>query len=546
MKQRFWFMIVTFLFITSLVLAQQPASTVDTTTMAAIREEALKHSEVMTTLSYLTDVYGPRLTWSPEYREAAQWASSKLKEWGLQNVHFENWAPVGKGWTLKKFSAQVTAPRAFPLEAYPKAWSPSIKGTVEGEVVLFKSSLESDFEQFKGKLKGAIVLMQNARPLRAHFTPDAARFTDSALVKFANADVAGSEGRMDSTARPYVVNMMQTAARKIAFCQKEGAAVLLYNAMGDDGTVLFTDAAASGYIPKSFSDAFSPATSSYGDKSPTVVPQVSVASENYNRIMRMIEKGQKVRMAVSLDVAFTKPDSAFNIIAEIPGTDLKDEIVMIGGHFDSWHTGTGATDNGTGSAVCLEAVRILHKLGLKPRRTIRIGLWAGEEQGLYGSHAYVSKHFADQEGDYFTTLMGGAAGPITKKADYDKFSVYFNYDNGTGKVRGVYMEGNESARPFFRDWLSKYNDPTAQTLTLSKTVGTDHQSFDGVGLPGFQFIQDPIDYETRTHHSNEDVWDRAQEGDLKQASAIMAIFAYNAAMQDAKFPRKPMSPSPGK
>ncbi|MCX6142297.1 MAG: M20/M25/M40 family metallo-hydrolase [Ignavibacteriales bacterium] len=545
MKQRFWFMFVTFLFITSLTLAQQPAPPVDTTAIAAIREEALKHSEVMTTLSYLTDVYGPRLTWSPEYREAAQWASGKLKEWGLQNVHFENWAPLGKGWTLKRFSAQVTSPRAFPLEAYPKAWSPSIKGTVEGEVVLFKSSLESDFEMFKGKLKGAIVLLNNARPLRAHFTADASRITDSALVKLANADVPGSRMKMDSTTIQYSVNMLQVAAKKIAFCQKEGAAVLISNAYGDDGTV-FAQEASSGHVPKDLSDFYSPATSAYGEKAPTFVPQVSVASENYNRIIRMIEKGQKVRMAVTLDVAITKPDSAFNIIAEIPGTDLKNEIVMIGAHFDSWQAGTGATDNGTGSAVCLEAVRILQKLGLKPRRTIRIGLWGGEEQGLFGSHAYVSKHFAEQEGNYFSSLMGGPAAPITKKPDYEKFSVYFNNDNGTGKVRGVYMQGNEAARPIFREWLAKYNDPTAQTLSLSNTGGTDHLSFDGVGLPGFQFIQDPIDYEVRTHHMNEDVWDRGQEGDLKQASAIMAIFAYNAAMQDARFPRKPMNPSSGK
>jgi len=545
MQQRFWFTVLICLFMASIALSQQLTSSVDTTAMSAIKEEALKHSEVMKTLSYLTDVYGPRLTWSAEYREAAQWASGKMKEWGLQNVHFENWAPLGKGWTLKKFSAQVTAPRAFPLEAYPKAWSPSIKGTVEGEVVHFNASLESDFERFKGKLKGAIVLLDNARPLRAHFTPDATRMTDSALVKLANADVAVSRTGMDSSMRQYVVNMLQSTAKKFAFCQKEGAAVLISNSMGDDGTV-FTQEASSGYIPNSFSDAFSSATSAYGEKAPPMVPQVSVASENYNRIIRMIEKGQKVRMAVTLDVTITKPDSAFNLIAEIPGTDLKDEIVMIGGHFDSWHAGTGATDNGTGSAVCLEAVRILQKLGLKPRRTIRIGLWAGEEQGLFGSHAYVSKHFAEQEGDYFSSMMGGPAAPITKKTDYEKFSVYFNNDNGTGKVRGVHMQGNEAVRPIFREWLAKYNDPTAQTLSLSNTGGTDHLSFDGVGLPGFQFIQDPIDYDTRTHHSNQDVWDRAQEGDLKQASALMAIFAYNAAMQDAKFPRKPMNPPAAK
>ena len=544
MKQRSWLTLLTCLFIASVTVAQQPTSSVDTTTMSAIREEALRHSEVTTTLSYLSDVYGPRLTWSPEFREAAQWASGKLKEWGLQDVHFENWAPLGKGWTLKKFSAQVTAPRAFPLEAYPKAWSPSIKGTVEGEVVRFNTSLESEFEKYKGKLQGAIVLLDNARPLRAHFTPDATRLTDSALVRLANADITSRRMMIDSSMTKYYVNMLQTAAKKIAFCQKEGAAVLISNASGDDGTV-FTQEASSGYVPKDLSDAFSPATSAYGEKAPTFVPQVSIASENYNRVIRMIEKGQKVRMALTLDVATTKPDSAFNIVAEIPGTDLKDEIVMIGAHFDSWHAGTGATDNGTGSAVCLEAVRILEKLGLKPRRTIRIGLWGGEEEGLYGSRAYVSKHFAEQEGDFFSSMMG-RAGAITKKGDFEKLSVYFNNDNGTGKVRGVYMQGNEAVRPIFREWLAKYNDPTAQTLSLSNTGGTDHLSFDGVGLPGFQFIQDPIDYDARTHHSNQDVWDRAQEGDLKQASALMAIFAYNAAMQDARFPRKPMNPSPGK
>jgi carboxypeptidase Q len=241
--------------------------------------------------------------------------------------------------------------------------------------------------------------------------------------------------------------------------------------MGDDGTV-YASEASSGYMPKGLSDMFNASTSSYGDKAPTVVPQVSVASENYNRIIRMIEKGQKVRMAVTLDATITKPDSAFNIIAEIPGSDLKDEIVMIGGHFDTWHAGTGATDNGTGTSVCLEAVRIIQKLGLKPRRTIRIGLWAGEEQGLLGSRAYVSKHFAEQDGDFISSMMG-KGGPIQKKDEYDKLSVYFNNDNGTGKVRGVYMQGNEAVRPIFREWLGKYNDPTAQTLSLSNTSGTE-------------------------------------------------------------------------
>ena len=539
MKRSYVFAFVALVLASSIAISQPARPFVDTTAIAAIKDEALKHSEVMQTLSYLCDVYGPRLTWSPEYRQAAQWTSGKLKEWGLQDIHFENWAPLGKGWTLKKFSAQVLAPRAFPLIAYPKAWSPSTDGPVRGELVYLKAGAESDLDAFKGKLKDAIVLLDASRPLRAHFQADATRLTDSALVRFANADISQAQMMPDSSMMQYYIKMMQWSAKKIAFCQKEGAAVIINNSpMGDDGTV-FTQEASSGYVPQGLSDLFSPSTSAYGEKAPTVVPQVSIATEDYNRIMRMIDKGQKVTAEINLEVSMTKPDSAFNIVAEIPGTDLKDEIVMIGAHFDSWHTGTGATDNGTGTAVCMEAVRIIQKLGLKPRRTIRIGLWAGEEQGLLGSRAYVAKHFAEQEGDFLSAMMG-RGGPIKKKAEFDKFSVYFNNDNGTGKVRGMWMQGNELVRPIFREWLSKYNDPTAQTLSLSNTGGTDHLSYDGVGLPGFQFIQDWIDYNARTHHSNEDVWDRAQDGDLKQASAMMAIFAYNAAMQPEKFPRKPM------
>ncbi len=536
MKRSYAFMFVALVLVSSIAFSQASRPFVDTTAIAAIKDEALKHSEVMQTLSYLTDVYGPRLTWSPEYKQAAQWASGKLKEWGLQDVHFENWAPLGKGWTLKKFSAQVLGPRAFPLIAYPKAWSPSTDGPVRGELVYFKVGSESEFDKFKGKMKDAIVLLDPPRPLRAHFQPDATRFTDSALVRYANADMPVGQAMPDSSVMQYYVKMMQFSAKKLAFCQKEGAAVIINNASGDDGTV-FTQEASSAYVPQGLSDLFSPTTSAYGEKAPAVVPQVSIATEDYNRIMRMIDKGEKVSAEINLEVSMTKPDSAFNIIAEIPGTDLKDEIVMIGAHFDSWHAGTGATDNGTGSAVCMEAVRILQKLGMKPRRTIRIGLWGGEEQGLFGSRAYVGRHLAEQDGDFLSVMMG-RGGPIRKKAGFDKFSVYFNNDNGTGKVRGVWMQGNEMVRPIFREWLAKYNDPTAQTLSLSNTSGTDHLSYDGVGLPGFQFIQDPIDYNVRTHHSNEDVWDRAQDGDLKQASAIMAIFAYNAAMQPEKFPRK--------
>ena len=251
----------------------------------------------------------------------------------------------------------------------------------------------------------------------------------------------------------------------------------------------------------------------------------------------MIEKGQHLKMTMALDVRFTQVDSSYNIIAEIPGTDLRDEVVMLGGHFDSWHAGTGATDDGTGSAASMEALRIIKACGLHPRRTIRVTLWAGEEEGLLGSRGYVARHFAEQNADMMAVLRG-EGGPFEKKPEYDKLSVYFNHDNGTGRFRGVYMQGNEAARPIFRAWLKAVGDSTAETLTLSNTGGTDHLSFDAVGLPGFQFIQDPLDYGSRTHHSNMDVYDRVQEPDMKQAATIMAIFAYNAAMMDQMFPRK--------
>jgi hypothetical protein len=530
------------LFATSIAFTQAAQEKIDTAAVSAIKSEAMDHSQVMEILSYLSDVYGPRLTWSPEYRQAAEWAGSKLKEWGLQNVHYEGWTPMGKGWTLRRFYAEVTEPRAFPLIAYPKAWSPGAKGTVRGEAVYLKAKTEQDLQKYKGKLKNAFVLLDEPRPLQAHFKPDATRLTDSALVRLADAGPEkGAMFRADSAMIQRFIQQMQLNAQKVEFCQNEGATALFNVSPGDDGTI-YVQGASVPTAPKSLADLFSARTNPYSADAPKILPQVVVSSEQYNRMVRMIEKGERPKIELHLEVAFTKPDSGFNIIAEIPGTDLKDEVVMIGGHFDTWHSGTGATDNGSGSAVCLEAVRILEKLGLKPRRTIRIGLWGGEEEGLDGSRAYVTQHFAERSGDFLSQMMGGG-GEVKTKPGYEKFSVYFNNDNGTGKVRGVYLQGNEGVRPIFREWLSAYNDPTAQTLTLSNTGGTDHLSFDGVGLPGFQFIQDPIDYGTRTHHSNMDVWDRAQENDLKQASAIMAVFAYNAAMRPDLFPRKPM-PAP--
>jgi hypothetical protein len=528
----------------SVAVGQSIEEKVDTTALAKIKDEGMNHSQAMEVLSFLSDVYGPRLAWSPEYKQAAEWAASKLKEWGLENVHFENTGPVGKGWSLKRFSAQAIEPRTFPLIAYPKAWSPGIKGTARGEAIYLQAKSEADLAKYEGKLKGAFVLITDPIELKPHFTPDGSRTADSTLLQLSNANPFGGDrrrARFDSTRFDRFLQNARLNALKVEFCEKEGAVMLLDASRGDFGTV-FVQSATIPRSPKSLQDLFSARLAAYSPDAPKILPQVTVASENYNRMIRMIEKGQKVKLEVSLDVEFTKADSGFDIIAEIPGTDLKDEVVMAGGHFDSWHAGTGATDNGTGSAAAMEAIRILKSTGLQPRRTIRIGLWCSEEEGLLGSASYVAKHFGERNGgDRFTELMGrGGSGTLTTLPESEKFDVYFNDDNGSGRVRGVYLQGNESARSIFRAWLTAFADPAAQTISISNTGGTDHLSFDAVGLPGFQFIQDPLEYETRTHHSNMDVYDRAQESDLKQASTIEAFFLYQAAMRDAKFPRKPL------
>ena len=545
-------------------LAQMPREKVDTTAVARIKDEGLKNSHVMEILSTLSDVYGPRLGWSPEFRRAADWAGKELRGWGLQNVHYQHWAPLGKGWTLKNFYAMVRTPVPFPVIAYPAAWSPGIDET-EADVVYLDVKKVEDFDAFKGKLKGKYVLLSPPAELKPHFEPQGLRLADSVLLKMANADFQPGRrggrrgfGRVPTLDSMFVImrqfapdvdsatviqrwQEMQVNPRKLEFAQKEGAVAAITEGRGDGGTLLVQSAT----VPQSPDIPFNQRVSPYDPKAPEIIPQVVFATEHYNRIVRMLRMGEKVKLDMNLEVATTKADSGFNIIGEIPGTDLKDEIVMIGAHFDSWHSGTGATDNGTGSAACMEAMRILETVmkssGLKPRRTIRIGLWGSEEEGLIGSREYVSAVFGKREADPGGGFPGGGGGGELKTTpEYDKLSVYLNHDNGSGRVRGIYLQGNEAARPIFRSWLTAYGDPTAQTITIQNTGGTDHQSFDGIGLPGFQFIQDPLEYDSRTHHYNMDVYDRAQEPDMKQAATIIAVFAYTAANRDAKFPRKPV------
>lgn len=505
----------------------------DSAVIAKIRDEGMNRSQARQILSWVADVYGPRLTGSVNYNRSAEWAKRTLSEWGLENAHLEAWGPFGRGWQLKKYSATLIGRQSQPVVSYPKAWSPGLgPKEVEGEVVYVNAESDSALDSYKGRLKGKFVLTGKPSDIKAYFTAPATRIADSTLLQLANADAPARRGggrpqfqQSDRQKQEALLNY-----KKWQLFMKENVAAVLTSApttRSEGGAVWVMGATVPVHPDTPYT---SPSrVPSYKKDAPKIPVQVEVGNEHFNRMLRMLEKGEKLRLAMTLDVEWTsqKDDSSYNVIAELPGTDLKDEVVMIGGHLDSWHGGTGATDNGTGVTACMEAMRILKASGAKPRRTIRVALWGGEEQGLLGSRAYVEKHFGKRDS-------------LTPAAE--KFSVYFNNDNGTGRVRGIYMQGNEALRSSFRSWLAPFNDLGAATVSVSNTGGTDHQAFDGVGLPGFQFIQDPIEYGSRTWHSTNDVWDRAQEEDMKQAAVLMAAFAYNAAMMDRKIPRKEPSP----
>jgi hypothetical protein len=529
---------------------QQPAADPNDP-VVRIKDEGMNRSQVMETLSYLSDVIGPRLTASPGMKRANNWTKETLEKWGMQNAHLEAWGPFGRGWSLKRFSAQIVDPLTIPLIAYPKAWSPATKGAITGEVVFLDAKTEADLDKYKGKLKGAIVFTQTPRELKAHFTPLGTRQDEKSLLALADSPAPGGGrgGGGGFRMTPEQRAIVNFNTRKLLFAQEEGAAVLADGSRGGDGgTVFVQQATVPVMIPEVQPATPAPRVNAY-DKAAKILPQITLANEHYNRIVRMLQAGEKVKMEVNIGVEWQDTDPmGYNTIAEIPGSDptLKDEIVMLGGHMDSWHAGTGATDNGAGVAVAMEAMRIIQTLGLKPKRTIRIGLWTGEEEGLLGSAAYVKQHFGTLDPGNPGMVPPGTpnsqpAAPqkLNTLPEYDKFDCYFNLDNGTGKIRGVYLQGNEAVRPLFRQWLAPFRDLGAQTLSISNTGGTDHLSFDRIGLPGFQFIQDEIEYDTRTHHSNMDVFDRIQADDMKQAATIMAAFVYQTANRDEKIPRKP-------
>ncbi len=488
--------------------AQEP---VNLQVISRIKVEGFQNSQVMETLSWLTDVHGPRLTGSPNWKAAGEWARDQMAKWGLENAHLESWGAFGRGWATQRFSIEMLEPQYQPIIAWPQAWTAGTNGVVSGTPVMMDAKTEEDLAKYKGKLRGAIVLTQKPREAETHFEADAKRYDEKKLEELAQAPEPGPASPY--AARRQEFRAQQALREKMAtFFREEGAAVVLQPSRGEDGTI------------------FAQSAGSRTRNSEPGLPTMVVAIEHYSRVWRLLEKGLPVKLEINIQNRFYDDDSlGYNVIAEIPGTDkkLKEELVMLGGHLDSWHAGTGTTDNAAGCAVAMEAVRILKTIGVQPRRTIRIALWSGEEQGLLGSRGYVKQHFADPAN-------------MQPKPEHEKFAGYFNLDNGTGKIRGVYLQSNDMVRPIFEAWLKPFNDLGATTLTIRNTGGTDHLSFDAVGLPGFQFIQDEIDYDTRTHHSNMDVYDRAQQGDLMQASVIMASFVYHTAMRDEKLPRKQM------
>lgn len=493
------------------VLAQEK---VDLGAIHRIKAEAFENSKVMDHLFYLTDVHGPRISNTPAYRGAADWTMGRLKEYGLENIHKET-APYGRGWTVQRFSAHLLEPQYAPLIGFPLAWTPGTKGPVTGQPVIAALRSDADLERFKGTLKGKIVLIDALREVPLPLLPDARRYSDIDLAQMLAAPEPGArpERRPLVPGSPFVSREEYLAFRRRVtdFLRNEGVlATITCGIRGSNGTVFATSGGS-----REIKDALPPTG-------------IALATEHYNRIYRLVEK--KIPVKVELEVRATIDESSldcFNIVAEIPGSAKRDEVVMLGGHFDTWHGGTGATDNSSGVSVVMEAARILKTLNLPLGRTVRLGLWAGEEGGFIGSRAYVKQHFADRE-------------TMQLKPEHARLAAYFNYDNGGGKIRGIYLQNNDMARPVFGAWLAPLKDLGAGAVTIRNTSGTDHLSFDEVGLPGFQFIQDPLAYETRTHHSNMDVYDAIPAGDLMQSSAVMAVFAYQAANREQMIPRKPL------
>ena len=493
------------------VAGQGPAESVDYDAIVRIKEEGFQRSQVMETASWLTDVYGPRLSGSPSFRAAAEWAVRQLGEWGASNPRIESWGTFGRGWVNERFAARViSGPQPWTILGVPKAWTPGISGTVTADAIYAPIESEADFEKWKGKLAGKIVLAFPTREVSAKFDPDASRMSDEDLGKLAQFDPTDQGRRYNRSAYAFI-------PKRLEFLVQEKALAVFEPGRGDGGTIFVQGGG-----------AYNPASQRGYLRYPAQVPpQVVLAVEHYGRLARTLQKDVPVKIELTLENTMTEGAEGLNVFAELPGTDKADELVMLGAHFDGWHGGTGATDNAAGSAVMMEAFRILKASGVKLRRTVRLALWGGEEQGLIGSREYVTATFGDRE-------------TMALKPAHGKISAYFNVDNGTGAIRGVYLQGNEAVAPIFRAWMQPLESLGMTTLTIRNTGGTDHLSFDAVGIPGFQFIQDEIEYSTRTHHSNMDTWERLQRADMMKNAVIVATFVYHTANREELLPRKPL------
>jgi carboxypeptidase Q len=532
-----------------LAIAVRAQEKVDLAVVQRIKQEAFQNSKVMDHLFWLTDVYGPRLTGSPGFVTAANFTIGRLKEYGLDNAATQTWGKFGRSWRLTKFSISLQEPEYAVLIGFPLAWSANTNGPLVAEPVLApltisdglnakktEEELQKYFQEQKGKLRGKIVLLEKPKDVRPVTTAPSQRFSDTDLAKEGEAPSPQVMPHFD------IENMSlpEKPEERRAFFDMAplDLQAKVWDFMYDDVTdkvnrFLAQEGAVAAIVPSYNAVAgtvFGEAAGTYKSDQPMAEPRIALTVEHYNRIARLLEK--KVPVKMELEVRASSDGATgdgLNIIAEIPGAAKPDEVVMIGGHFDSWIGGTGATDNGAGSAVMIEAMRILKQLHLKMDRTVRLALWSGEEQGIFGSRAYVKENFGD---------------PATMqlKPAHAKLSGYFNLDNGTGKIRGVYLQGNDAMRPVFEAWLAPFRDLGVTTITIRNTGGTDHQSFDQVGLPGFQFIQDEVEYERMTHHSNMDVYDHAVSGDLMQAAAVIATVVYHAANRPELLPRKELPP----
>ena len=496
---------------------------VDYAALGRIRDEGLNRSQVMDHVSWLSDVYGPRLTGSPALQQASDWAMKRFKDWGLANVHQERWQ-FGKGWSLVRFSAAMIEPQVQPIIGYPREWSSGTRGPVTADVVRVQIANEGDFDAYRGKLAGKIVLTQPARRVRMYEGPNILRMDDKWTKEAEETPVpapgrAGGSGRGSAQTFREKVDAFYAAEGVVATFDRggdadmaDGGSTLSWQQQHPDGGTIFPGAAFA-----------------RDGRAGSAVPGITIAVEHYNRMVRVLDKGLPVKVELNVETKYYDENgmNGFNTIAELPGADLASEVVLLGAHLDSHPYATGATDNATGSAAMMEAVRVLKAAGIKPRRTIRVALWGGEEQGLLGSKAYVAAHLGDVQ-------------TMTLKPEHATLAAYFNSDNGTGRVRGIWMQSNLAVRPIFAQWIAPLADLGVTILSPRSVSQTDHVSFDDIGVPAFQFVVDRLEYNSRTHHSNMDTFDRVQRDDMIQQATVIAVFAYDAAMRDEKLPRKAM------